>query len=125
MLIKLMKAKLHRATVTQADVHYEGSIGVDEELLKASGILPFEAVHVWDVTNAQRFETYALPLRGGSGQICVNGAAARLVQPGDLVIVASFAWMEESAAQKHKPTVVLIGAGNRIASVESQTGDPR
>lgn len=125
MLIKLMKGKIHRAAVTQADVNYEGSIAIDNDLLEASGILPFEAVHVWDVTNAQRFETYALPLKAGSRQICVNGAAARLVQPGDLVIVASFAWMEDAAARNHRPRVVLVDRDNRITSAESQSGDPR
>jgi aspartate 1-decarboxylase len=113
MLVKLMKSKIHRAVVTQSDLHYEGSIGVDENLLRASGILPFEAVHVWNVNNAQRFETYAIPLAAGSGEICVNGAAARLAQAGDLVIIAAFCWVEDQAAVEHQPTVVLVGEGNR------------
>ena len=116
MLIKLMKSKIHRAVVTQSDLHYEGSIGIDEHLLEASGILPFEAVHVWNVNNSERFETYAIPLRSGSGEICVNGAAARLAQPGDLVIIASFCWMEEQEGGAYKPTVVLIDEGNRVAT---------
>jgi len=113
MLIKLMKAKIHRATVTGADLHYEGSIGIDEDLLDASGILPFEAVHVWNVSSGTRFETYAIPLDRGSGEICVNGAAARLVHAGDPVIIASFCWMEDAEARRFNPTVVLVDDGNR------------
>lgn len=113
MLIKLMKAKIHRAIVTGADLHYEGSIGIDQDLLDASGILPFEAVHVWNVSSGTRFETYAIPLGRGSGEICVNGAAARLVHAGDPVIIASFCWMEEGEARQYKPTVVLVDERNR------------
>lgn len=115
MLIKLMKAKLHRAAVTQSELQYEGSIGIDEALLEASGILPYEAVHVWNVTNGARFETYAITLPRGSREVCVNGAAARMVQTGDRVIVASFCWMEEQEARTYKPTVVLLDANNRIS----------
>jgi aspartate 1-decarboxylase len=114
MLVKLMKAKIHRATVTQSDLHYEGSIGIDKDLLDAAGILPFESVHVWNLNNAQRFETYALPMPRGSREIQVNGAAARLAQPGDLVIVASFCWMDDTAARKHEPFVLLLGEGNAV-----------
>ncbi len=113
-LIKLMKAKIHRAVVTQSDLHYEGSIGIDEDLLDAAGILPFEAVHVWDVDNASRFETYAIALARGSGEVCVNGAAARLVQAGDRVIVAAFCWMDEQQGREHKPKVVLVDEKNRV-----------
>lgn len=114
MLIKMLKSKIHRAIVTGADLHYEGSIGIDEDLLDASGIRPFEAVHVWNLNNASRFETYALPLRRGLGEIVVNGAAARLAAAGDLVIIASYCWLDEQAAPSHQPTVVLIREGNRI-----------
>ena len=114
MLIKMMKAKIHRAVVTQSDLHYEGSIGIDEDLLEASGILPFEAVHVWNVNSGQRFETYAITMKRGSGEICVNGAAARLAQPGDLVIVASFCWMDEQEGRAYQPTVVLVDEKNRV-----------
>ncbi|HEX5235932.1 MAG TPA: aspartate 1-decarboxylase [Silvibacterium sp.] len=120
MLIKLMKAKIHRATVTQSDLHYEGSIGIDEYLLDQSGILPFEAVHVWNLNNATRFETYAIPLKRHSGEICINGAAARLAQPGDLVIVASFCWMDDGEAHAHKPTVVLVDAKNRVSPLKPE-----
>ncbi len=112
-LIKLMKAKIHRAVVTKADLHYEGSIGIDEDLLDAAGILPFEAVHVWDVDNANRFETYAIALGRGSGEVCVNGAAARLVTAGDRVIVAAFCWMDEPQGRAHQPRVLLVDEKNR------------
>ena len=124
MLIKLMKAKIHRATVTGADLHYEGSIGIDLDLLDASGILPFEAVHVWNVSSGTRFETYAIPLQRGSGEVRVNGAAARLVQAGDLVIVASFCWMDDGEAHQFQPKVVLVGDRNRaIAGEQSAEAD--
>lgn len=114
MLLKLMKSKIHRATVTQSDLHYEGSIGIDEDLLDAAGILPFEAVHVWNVNNAQRFETYAIAMPRGSREIQVNGAAARLAQAGDLVIVATFCWMDSQQARTHHPSVLLLGEGNAV-----------
>lgn len=116
MQIKMMKAKIHRAVVTGADLHYEGSIGIDPDLLEASGILPFEAVHVWNVSSGTRFETYAIPLQRGSGEVCVNGAAARLVQAGDLVIVASFCWMDEAEGRRFQPKVVLVDEKNRVLS---------
>ncbi len=110
--VKMMKAKLHRATVTQSDLHYEGSIGIDADLLLLSGILPNEAVHVWNINTGQRWETYAIPMPAGSGEIQVNGAAARLAQAGDLVIIAAFSWMPESLATEHTPRVVLLDASN-------------
>jgi len=119
MLLKLMKSKIHRATVTQSDLHYEGSIGIDEDLLDAAGILPFEAVHVWNVNNGQRFETYAIAMPRGSREIQVNGAAARLAQAGDLVIVATFCWLESQQARVHQPSVLLLGEGNAV-----QAGKP-
>jgi aspartate 1-decarboxylase len=91
MLLKMMKSKIHRAKVTRADLNDEGSIGIDEYLLRAADVLPGEAVHVWNVNSGARLETYALPSTAGSGEICLNGAAARLVQCGDLVITTSSA----------------------------------
>ena len=91
MLLTLCNSKLHRATVTEAALHYEGSITIDASLLEAAGIMPFELVQVADVSNGERFETYAIEGKAGSGTICVNGAAARLVQPGDPVIIISYA----------------------------------
>ena len=111
--VKMMKSKLHRATVTQADLHYEGSIGIDTDLLDQSGILVNEAVHVWNINTGQRWETYAIPMPAGTGQIQVNGAAARLAQVGDVVIIAAFSWMPESTAKTHAPRVVLLDEDNK------------
>lgn len=110
----VFKSKLHRATVTQADVDYEGSVTLDEDLLDAADIIEYEAVHIWNVTQGTRLQTYALRGERGSGVCCVNGAAAHLCNPGDLVIVATFTEMEDAEARLHKPTVVLLGPGNRI-----------
>jgi aspartate 1-decarboxylase len=110
----MFKSKIHRATVTEANLDYEGSLTVDEDLLDAAEILPYEQIHVWDVTNGTRLMTYALPGERGSGKICVNGAGAHLVKPGDLVIVATFATMTTKRARKHEPTVVLVDERNRI-----------
>ncbi len=110
---KLLRGKIHRATVTGADLHYEGSIAVDIDLLQAAGIAPFESVHVWNVTNGERFETYAIESPSGSGQILVNGAAARRAQPGDQVIIAAYAWLTDEEIASHKPKIVLLGRGTR------------
>ncbi|NNB88372.1 aspartate 1-decarboxylase [Corallococcus sp. AB004] len=109
----LFKSKIHRATVTQADLDYEGSVTIDRDLLKAADILPFEKVAVWNVTRGTRLETYALEGESGSGVICINGAAAHLNQPGDLVILATFAEVEEAEAANWKPTVVFVDGKNR------------
>lgn len=114
MLRKLMKSKLHRATVTRADLHYEGSLGVDEDLMRLAGLLPNEAVHVWNVNNGSRLQTYVVPAPAGSGEICLFGSAARQGQPGDLVIIAAFAWMEDEEARRFRPQVVLLEEGNRV-----------
>ncbi|MBA4188435.1 MAG: aspartate 1-decarboxylase [Planctomycetaceae bacterium] len=109
----MMKSKIHRATVTAAELHYEGSLTVDADLLDAADILPHEQIHVWDVTNGTRLTTYALPGKRGSGEVCVNGAGAHLIRPGDLVIIATFGEYENDEAKQHTPTVVLMGEGNR------------
>jgi len=109
----MMKSKLHRATVTAADLHYEGSITIDVDLLEAADVLPHEQVHVWDVTNGARLVTYALPGERGSGVVQVNGAGAHLIRPGDVVIIATYATMEEQEARGHEPLVVLVDAKNR------------
>lgn len=114
MLLTMMKSKLHRATVTQADLEYEGSIAIDRDLLEAARILPHEQVDVWNITSGARFTTYAIEGLRGSGVIGVNGAAARLVQKGDRVIIASWAQMDQAAAEAHKPVVVLLDEDNRI-----------
>ena len=116
----LFKAKIHRATVTQADLDYEGSVTIDSNLLRAADILPFEKVAVWNVTRGTRLETYALEGEPGSGVICINGAAAHLNKPGDLVILATFAEVEEHEARNWKPTVVFVDEKNRIVPGRSE-----
>lgn len=109
----LFKSKIHRATVTQAELHYEGSVTIDTDLLRAADILPYEKVAIWNVTRGSRVETYALEGEPGSGVICVNGAAAHQNRPGDLVIIATFAEVEDAEARVWKPTVVFVDADNR------------
>ena len=110
----MLKSKIHRATVTGADLAYEGSITLDPHLMKAADILPHEKVHVLDVDNGERFETYAIEGDPGSGTVQVNGAAARLVQVGDTVIVLSYAQYEETETAGLEPEVVRVDAKNRI-----------
>ena len=110
----VLKSKIHRATVTEANLEYEGSISIDPELLRAADILPYEAVDVWDCTNGARLRTYAIEGEPGSGEICVNGAAAHLVKAGDVVIVASWAEVDDAAARDWQPRRVFVDAGNRI-----------
>jgi len=114
MLVTLMKAKLHRATVTQADLDYEGSIAIDGDLLDAAGIFPHEQVDVLNITNGARFTTYAIEAPRGSKVIGVNGAAARLVQKGDKVIVVTYCQMPSEEARNYAPTVVLLGDDNEV-----------
>ena len=114
MLVTLMKAKLHRATVTQADLDYEGSIAIDADLLDAAGIFPHEQVDVLNITNGARFTTYAIEAPRGSKVIGVNGAAARLVQKNDRVIVVTYGQMPEEEARQWSPRVVLLDDGNAI-----------
>jgi len=113
MQLTLLKGKIHRATVTQCDLNYEGSISVDAGLLERSGILPHEQVDVLNITNGERFTTYAIPAAAGSGLIGINGAAARRAQKGDLVIIVAYARMEEAEAKSFQPRVVLVDAANR------------
>jgi aspartate 1-decarboxylase len=113
MRLNVFKSKIHRATVTHADLEYEGSVTVDSDLLDAAEILPYEAVHIWNVTRGSRLMTYALPGPRGSGAICVNGAAAHLNKPGDMVILATFAEMTREEARNHRPMVVRVDAQNR------------
>lgn len=115
----MLKSKIHRATVTDANVDYVGSITIDQDLLKASDILEYEKVHVVDVDNGARLETYAIPGPSGSGVICLNGAAARLVQPGDRVIVMSYAQVSEAEARAILPTVVFVDDRNQITHLGS------
>jgi aspartate 1-decarboxylase len=116
MLVTMMKAKLHRATVTQADLEYEGSIAIDRDLLDASGILAHEQVDVLNISTGARFTTYAIEAPRGSRAIGVNGAAARLVQAGDKLIVVSYCQMDASEARNYAPSVVLLDEANRVKS---------
>ena len=109
-----MNGKIHRAQVTQADLNYVGSITIDEDILDAVGMLPNEKVHIVNNNNGARFETYIIKGERGSGVICVNGAAARLVQPGDVVIVISYVYVDNEEAKDHKPTVAIMGENNTI-----------
>ncbi len=113
-MLTLLKAKLHGATVTQCDLHYEGSVSIDQDLLEASGILPHERVDIWNVTNGARISTYALEAPRGSRAIGVNGAAARHFAVGDTVIIAAFCGMPAEEARQHSPTVVLLDGHNGI-----------
>jgi len=114
MILNLLKAKIHRATVTGCDLHYEGSITVDPALLELSGILPYEQVDVLNINNGERFTTYAIKgKKRGSGEININGAAARLAQKGDLVIICAFAGFNAEEASKHKPVVVVLDKTNK------------
>ena len=114
MHLNMLKAKIHRATVTHAELHYEGSIAIDGTLLDAAGIREYEQIHAWNVNNGERFVTYALRAEEGSGIISVNGSAAHRAQPGDLVIIAAFVGLSEAEAAVFKPTLVYVDANNRI-----------
>lgn len=113
----MMKSKLHRATVTEANLNYVGSVTIDEELMELVDILPNEKVQIVNNNNGARLETYAIPGPRGSGVICLNGAAARLVQPGDIVIIISYAMMSEEAARTYKPKVAIMGSDNKVLEV--------
>lgn len=115
MLLTLCKSKLHRAVVTEANLHYMGSITIDAALMEAAAILPFERVQVVDVANGARFETYVVEGRAHSGTICLNGAAARLVHVGDPVIIITYAQMTPEEARSHRPTIVLLKPDNTVA----------
>ncbi|NQY90600.1 MAG: aspartate 1-decarboxylase [Deltaproteobacteria bacterium] len=109
---KMLRGKIHRATVTGADIDYEGSVTIDSELMDAAGLITGEAVHVWNVTNGERFETYAIEGAAGSRVVCINGAAAHKASRGDLVIIAAFGWMEDSQALSWKPSCVFVDEAN-------------
>jgi aspartate 1-decarboxylase len=110
----MLKSKIHRLRVTDADVNYEGSLTLDAGLMEAADVLPHEEVHVWNVTRGTRLTTYAIAGESGSGVVCVNGAAAHLARPGDVVIVATFADFDDAAAHGHRPRVVFVDEKNRI-----------
>lgn len=116
----LCKSKIHRATVTGAELHYIGSITIDAELMRAADLVPYEQVQVVNVNNGARFETYVIPGPPGSGEVCLNGAAARLAVPGDLVIVISYASYDEAEVAAHVPVVVFVDERNRITAVAQE-----
>jgi aspartate 1-decarboxylase len=122
--IHLFKAKIHRATVTHADLDYEGSVTVSGELLDAAGILEHEQVHIWNVTRGTRLVTYALRGDAGSGIVCINGAAAHLAKPGDKVIIAAFAEVDAAEAAGWQPTVVFVDDANRQAGTGAEVAGP-
>ncbi|MBM7615251.1 aspartate 1-decarboxylase [Alkaliphilus hydrothermalis] len=118
MMLTFFKSKLHRATVTQADLNYVGSITIDEELLEASNIYPNEKVQIVNNNNGARFETYVIKGERGSGVVCLNGAAARLVQPGDQVIIIAYCMIDAKEAETFKPKVVILGENNKIVDMK-------
>jgi aspartate 1-decarboxylase len=114
MNLKMLKCKIHRAAVTRADINYEGSISIDPVLMRAAGILSHEAIQIWNVTNGHRLETYVIPGEENSGEIGVNGSAARHVQIGDVLILAVFCHMDATEAAQHHPKVVFVDERNRV-----------
>ena len=119
MYITMFKSKIHKAKVTEANLNYVGSVTIDKDLLDASGIMPHEKVQIVNNNNGARIETYVIEGEPGTGTICLNGAAARLVQPGDVVIIIAYCMLENKEAHKHQPTVVFVDHNNKISSVES------
>ncbi|WP_225076840.1 aspartate 1-decarboxylase [Streptomyces sp. CoT10] len=124
MLRTLCKSKIHRATVTQADLHYVGSVTIDADLLDAADLLPGELVHIVDVTNGARLETYVIEGERGSGVVGINGAAAHLVHPGDLVIIISYAQVTDAEARVLQPRVVHVDADNRMVALGADASEP-
>jgi len=118
----LLKSKIHRATVTEAALHYEGSVTVDSELLELADIVDHEQVQIYNITRGTRLTTYAIPGSPGGGEICINGAAAHLVEPGDLVIIASYAEYDEPEVRRHEPRVILVDEWNRVAKTSGVSG---
>lgn len=113
----MLKSKIHRATVTDADLHYEGSISIDEKLMEEAKLLPYEKVAIYDIDNGERFTTYVIKGKRNSGTICLNGAAARKVAKGDLIIIASYVAVEDEEAVKWKPKCVFVDSKNKIKKI--------
>lgn len=120
----MLKSKIHRAKVTCAELHYEGSISIDASLMKAANLVTHEHVHVWNISNGNRLETYVIPAPAGSGMIQINGAAAHLAKKGDFVIITSFAHLSEKKLKKHKPKIVFVDGKNQIKKVSRISGTP-
>ena len=119
MFLTLFKGKIHRATVTEANLNYMGSITIDSTLMRAAGILPGEKVQIVDNNNGSRLETYVIEGEADSGVICLNGAAARCVQPGDVVIIMAYAFFSEEEAKTYKPTVVMVDEKNKVREIRT------
>jgi len=117
MLVNMLKAKIHRATVTRVELDYEGSCAIDESLLEAAGILEYEQIHIYNINNGERFVTYAIRAERDSGVISVNGAAAHKASPGDLIIIAAYSRMDQAEAARHSPRLVYPDADNRIVRI--------
>jgi aspartate 1-decarboxylase len=120
----MLHSKIHRATVTGADLDYEGSVSIDTDLLEAADIVSGQQVHIWNITRGSRIVTYALPGESGSGTICINGAAAHQNSPGDVVIIASWVELEDSKVQHHQPKVVRVDSSNRITGTQQEIPGP-
>ncbi|MEM6413421.1 MAG: aspartate 1-decarboxylase [Pseudomonadota bacterium] len=117
MLLNILKSKLHGAEITRTDLHYEGSISIDANLLEAADMLPFEQVEIWNVTNGARLSTYIIEGERGSGEVMLNGAAARLAEVGDTVIIAAYAQLTPDEVRDHRPTIVLMGPDNSVSEI--------
>lgn len=115
----MLKSKVHRATVTDANVDYEGSITLDEDLMETAGLLPFEQVHIYNITNGQRFQTYVIRGERGRGEVCINGAAAHLAKKGHIIIIASYVSMEEAEAINHQPILIYVDEKNKIKAIKT------
>ncbi len=124
MFREFLNSKIHRATVTQSNLHYTGSLSIDEDLLEKSGIYPNERIHVYNINTGQRFETYAIKGRRGSGEIGLNGAAARLGTVGDLIIIVAYCYLSESEIQDHKARILILGEKNRITEMIESPIEP-
>jgi len=122
---RMFLGKIHRAVVTDANLDYEGSVTIDERLLQAAGMLNHEEVHVWNLTRGSRFTSYAIAGERDSGVICVNGAAAHLTRPGDLIIIAAFVEMDDDEARRHEPRIVRVDERNRLVEVSPEIPGPR
>ena len=121
---KMLKSKIHRAKVTHANLNYEGSVTISPELLKLANILPYEAVNIWNVTAGTRLETYTIEGEKDSSDICINGAAAHLISPGDIIIIATFIQLEENFCLNYKPTVVFVDEKNIATEIREEIAGP-
>ena len=119
MIVKALKSKIHRATVTDSNINYVGSVSIDRDLMDASNLLEYEKVQILNITNGNRLDTYVIEGRRGDGEICINGAAAHLVSPRDIVIIVSYCDIEHEDLKKHKPAVVHVNSQNKIVNITS------